>query len=988
MFGREYRLPTEAEWEAAARGQSPLSLSRRGVEGEGETRIYPWGNDWDAGKANTIEGRVLKPSPVGAYTAAGNRSPCGMEDAVGNVWNWTSTLYLDYPYANDEAHENPEAEGERVVRGGAWSSNRRGARCAYRNRYVPDDFSDGLGFRVVSHDSPVRRRQSLRFTEPGEAQLERQRCPSLAEPAHHSPVGRQIAYVGQPNIPPLRPPLVAGPVYRPCLRTGRVKVGAGAITIRAMAKKKTTRKTEPIQTGGVRAGRDVNVKRDLVGRDQFNVSITLNMGAFEPSPDLAALSAAYRDHLRRNYRALDFKGIPQLRSLPAELQLEDVYVPLLARPELPAGETWERRVAGRQLNRGAVPEEALAELSRTSAAPVRVEEALAEKKLVVVLGDPGAGKSTLLKHLTLRLATEAEAPLPILVPLNAFARQVHTHNLESYLAEYFRTRAAGVAALGPLFANALAQGRAVVLLDGLDEVQSDRAFVVGKVEAFAREAAARGNRVVVTSRIVGYNDAPLNPAEWALYTLLDFDPEAIERFVKQWCPAFEKSTLGDTPEAALAAQKEEAGLLEAIRTNPGVERLASNPLLLTILALLKRQGVDLPKSRIRLYDRYLETLIESWNKARALDKSAGGPSLDYAEALSVLGPLALHIRETNPTSGLIPEAELQRWLTAHFGGPEWGLRPGPAAERGREFLDGVRRYSNLLLERGERQFGFIHLTFEEALAAYGLVSAGQLDRRQSLDYIERHFTDPAWRETLLLAVGVWGILNRQPLVAGEVVRGMLSLKCAPEHAGQNVLLAGACLEDVGEAGLGRAAAQAVIAALWAAALDRSLPPAVQRDAGFSLGRAGWAPDDLDAFINIPAGPFLYGEMKQRLTIDQPFAIGKYPVTNRQYGQFVEAGGYEDRDLWSDEGWAWRTRTYDSKAPKEYENWLERRPPEKRHEPFDWHDAKWNNPLAPVVGISWFEAEAYSNWASRESNRPIRLPTEEEWERAALTCLRN
>ena len=60
----------------------------------------------------------------------------------------------------------------------------------------------------------------------------------------------------------------------------------------------------------------------------------------------------------------------------------------------------------------------------------------------------------------------------------------------------------------------------------------------------------------------------------------------------------------------------------------------------------------------------------------------------------------------------------------------------------------------------------------------------------------------------------------------------------------------------------------------------------------------------------------------------------------------------------------------------------RRPPEKRQEPFFWHDLKWNNPLAPVVGVSWFEAEAYCNWLSRELGKPVRLPTEEEWERAA------
>ena len=70
-------------------------------------------------------------------------------------------------------------------------------------------------------------------------------------------------------------------------------------------------------------------------------------------------------------------------------------------------------------------------------------------------------------------------------------------------------------------------------------------------------------------------------------------------------------------------------LIEALDANPGVANLASNPLLLTILALIKRQGVSLPNRRVELYELYLKTLISAWSKARALDKkpvSAAGLS--------------------------------------------------------------------------------------------------------------------------------------------------------------------------------------------------------------------------------------------------------------------------------------------------------------------------------------------------------------------------
>lgn len=154
-------LPTEAEWEKAARGgverlESPtvVTVGQGLASGAAVASIpnprpkglYTWADEPDPNRANYDDTGIGTTSAVGCFP--GGASPYGCLDMAGNVWEWCSTLYREYAYQADD-REDLEAEGPRVVRGGAFFSSRRGVRCASRFRLGPVDRYHFIGFRVV-----------------------------------------------------------------------------------------------------------------------------------------------------------------------------------------------------------------------------------------------------------------------------------------------------------------------------------------------------------------------------------------------------------------------------------------------------------------------------------------------------------------------------------------------------------------------------------------------------------------------------------------------------------------------------------------------------------------------------------------------------------------------------------------------------------------------------------------------------------------------
>ena len=426
--------------------------------------------------------------------------------------------------------------------------------------------------------------------------------------------------------------------------------------------------------------------------------------------------------------------------------------------------------------------------TKTITEKVELSQAVKANSYSVILGAPGAGKTTLLRYLALHFATAkrddqkiviageikedlGKTLLPIFFRIADYAEKLKQEpnlTLITYLEQFYRQWKAHFQAQGEIetevaefLLDAMRQGKCLMLLDGLDEVfdQESRREIVESINQFVDEFPH--NKYVITSRIAGYRDVQLS-SRFAEYIIEDMSSEKVEQFLYRWCRTVEKAQQPDASEEQIEKKGNEqaANILNAIRENEGVKRLTANPLLLTILALIHRNGERLPNRRVRLYELAVQTLelavqtlIEDWQLSKKLP-DAPKVVLKETEIIETLAPLAYWMHEEKP-SGLVTETEVQEQLATKMAElndsePESDL----VRQAVGEFLRKVRETTGLFVERAPGIYGFMHLIFEEYFAARYIANN---DQNKIQELIQKHLHEPRWNEPILLALGYYEI---------------------------------------------------------------------------------------------------------------------------------------------------------------------------------------------------------------------------------------
>jgi formylglycine-generating enzyme required for sulfatase activity len=759
--------------------------------------------------------------------------------------------------------------------------------------------------------------------------------------------------------------------------------------------------------GNVEIGQGVQGSVINTGKNNQINNIINHYAQANPGINKVALHAQIAGYLawaEETFGKITLRGIEQSGRQVVELPLDTVYVPLQAEYNAQRDEFSPERMQSKD--------------AEEHSTKVALNQILGLNQRLIITGSPGSGKTTVLQHIAWTLAhaiyrdqesvaqkklgLELPLPLPIYVPLSLYAayRRKLPENapgqkktLAAFIADYLLQNQTNLELNSDFFADLLRdEQRVLLLLDGFDEVpdESERIIVRQDIEHLVSGKA--NLRVVVTSRTAAYQGRAVLGRGFQQVSVLPIGDDQIKSMIEQAYRAIYSQTL---PQARVKAGDLLKGIqrLEAERRQrlgKDIQSLVATPLMVRMLLIVHFNNRRLPDQRADLYQKAVDAMLRpdyslDESVSEEIERRVGGSLAINREMLQLL---AFHMHQRGGEQGReIGEPALRNILCSD---PNYE----PFVD---DLITQTCQRGTLLEERGG-MYRFIHLSFQEFLTGRYLV-----ERLRELEKIAAFLEDGPiledwWREPILLMIGYLDITS--PRLAGEMLTRLAGLDAEAE-------------EKIAKLPIETQLAASEIAAVAyqecqnkAPALQGSLKkrlhvflqPEIQVKAFFSPPTLASVADTLDRFDYLPADLYEFVAVSSE---QETFCIGRYPVTNAQYQRFLEAPDFGERDYWVDfpkfdepkknytrvgnwgeESWAWLQKNWD-------EN--------KKKYPRYWDEVRFGIARlgVPVVGITWYEANAYCKWLlvhwdellEGEQNpefKPglIRLPTEAEWIAAA------
>ncbi len=355
---------------------------------------------------------------------------------------------------------------------------------------------------------------------------------------------------------------------------------------------------------------------------------------------------------------------------------------------------------------------------------------------LMVLGKPGAGKTTFLKHLAMEccFGNFMNDRIPIFITLKNFAEQKSHRNLQSYITNMFTKFGVAEAEIR----EGLTKGKALILLDGLDEVkEEDHKRILQEVENFSSNSI---HSFVITCRIAAkeYTFDKFTEVEVA-----DFDPAQIKNFVTKWFKC-SKSNLDNGVDR----------FMKKLGETRQIKELATNPLLLTLLCLEFEDSGDFPENRSELYDRGIDTLLRRWDKKRGIDRDIIYKDLSIKRKEDLLGEIAAKTFKNNEY--FFKTRVISSYIADYIQNLPEAISTDPEALEidSRQVLKSIECQHGLLVERARDIYSFSHLTFQEYFTANKLITNCNIYslEDENLNFLASKIFEKSWREVLLLSV--------------------------------------------------------------------------------------------------------------------------------------------------------------------------------------------------------------------------------------------